>query len=281
MTRFAVLAVCLAFAASFEARAETLLERGDYLVNSIVACGNCHTPQTPSGPQRGMELAGQFVIETPAFKAYAPNITPDLDTGIGGWSDIQIADAIRNGRHPDGSLLGPPMPFEYYRKMSDRDVAAVVAYLRSVPAVRNEVPRSAYNIALPEAYGPEVVSVREPSRSDPVAYGGYLAGPLGHCLSCHTPLVNGMLDFENQLGAGGQILDGPWGVAVTANITPHEDGIGAYSDADIARAITQGVAADGTRLTPPMGFHYYRNMSADDLSALVAFLRTLEPKPSP
>lgn len=262
-------------------QAETLLERGRYLVNSIVACGNCHTPQTPQGPVQGKELAGQLVIKTPQFTAFAPNITPDIETGIGSWSDAQIITAIRDGRRPDGTTIGPPMPFEYYRDISDTDVRAIVAYLRTVPAVKSVVPRSTYKFPLPQAYGPPVTGVDEVSPRDPVRYGAYLTGPLGHCWSCHSPLVNGHPDIKNQLGAGGQVLEGPWGVAVTANITPHEDGIRDYSDHDIKQAITRGIRPDGSSLSPPMGFHYYRNIRQPDLAAIVAYMRTVQPRPLP
>ena len=173
------------------------------------------------------------------------------------------------------------MPFEYYRDISDRDVRAIVAYMRSVPAVNNAVPRSTYNFPLPPSYGPPVTRVDEISRDDPVRYGAYLTGPLGHWWSCHSPLVNGHPDIKNQLGAGGQVLDGPWGVAVTANVTPHADGIRDYSDDDIKRAITKGVRPDGSSLSPPMAFHYYRNIAQPDLAAIVAYMRTMPPKPTP
>jgi mono/diheme cytochrome c family protein len=275
-----------AFAAAFvlatSASAETLLERGTYLVQSIVACGNCHTPQTPDGPAPGMELAGQFLIEMPEFTAHAPNITQDVETGIGAWSDAEIITAIREGRRPDGSLIGPPMPIALYREVSDRDVQAIVAYLRQVPAVRNEVPRSEYRIPLPPSYGPPVAEVPEVPRDDAVAYGAYLAGPLGHCIECHTPMTEGHPDFEHRLGAGGFVFDGPWGRSVSANITPHpEDGIADYSDADIKRVITQGLRPDGSRLMPPMGIAYYANLSEADLDALVAYLRSLKPVATP
>ncbi|MCP4328481.1 MAG: cytochrome c [Alphaproteobacteria bacterium] len=270
-------------ASPVKSHAEALLERGTYLMQGIVACGNCHTPQGPEGPVEGMELAGQFLIEMgDAFTAYAPNITPDPETGIGAWSDADIATAIREGRRPDGSIIGPPMPIELYRDISDRDVAAIIAYLRSVPAVRNEVPRSTYNIPLPPAYGPPAESVAEVPRDDMVAYGAYLAGPLGHCIECHSTPVDGRPDFEHHLGAGGFVLEGPWGLAVSRNITPHpEDGIGHWTDAEIKRAITEGIRADGDPLSPPMGFGYYRNLDESDLDAIVAYLRTLPPLPFP
>ncbi|MGQ0676674.1 MAG: cytochrome C, partial [Rhodospirillales bacterium] len=136
------------------ARAETPAERGAYLANSIAACGNRHTPKNPDGTERrGMHLAGGFAIEAPPFTAVAPNITPDPETGIGAWSDHRIALAIREGMRPDGSIIGPPMPIESYSKMSDRDVAAIVAYLRAVPAVRNPTARSVYRVPLPQGWG--------------------------------------------------------------------------------------------------------------------------------
>ena len=159
------------------AQAETPLERGAYLMQSIVACGNCHTPQTPDGPVPDMELAGQFLMEDAAFKAYAPNITQDTEDGIGAWTDEQIIATIREGRRPDGTIIGPPMPIGFYRDISDTDVNAIVAYLRTVPPVKNTVPASTYNIPLPPNYGPPVDSVADKSRDDKVAYGAYLAGP--------------------------------------------------------------------------------------------------------
>ena len=98
-------AAALALAAAAATAAETQPERGRYLMSSIVACGNCHTPMGPNGPLPGQELAGGTVFDEQPFTAYAPNITPDKDTGIGSWTDAQIATAIRDGRRPDGSLI--------------------------------------------------------------------------------------------------------------------------------------------------------------------------------
>lgn len=269
-------------AASTNASAdEDLLARGDYLMNSIVACGNCHSSRDESGQfVEGMELAGNFVIEEPAFRAYAPNITPDVETGIGSWTDEEIIRAVREGIRPDGSVMGPPMAYPFYRDISDRDMQAIVAYLRSVPAVRNEVPASTYNIPLPPNWGPPVESVPEPSRDDQVAYGRYLAHTLGHCTDCHTPLVEGQHDFS-RIGAGGNLFPMPFGFewsALAANITQHPElGIGQWTDEEIERAITDGVSRDGRQLLPFMGFDFYENITDEDLDAIVAYLKTLPP----
>ncbi len=272
-----VIFLVLAASASVMAVAETRLERGRYLMQSIVACGNCHTPQGPNGPLPGMELAGGLKIEDKPFTAYSSNITPDRDTGIGKWSDAQIITAIREGRRPNGSIIGPPMPVGLYRDLSDNDVKAIVAYLRSVKAVRNAVPKSEYRMPLPPSYGPPVRQVAATPRQDLVAYGKYLAGPAGHCIECHSPPgPQGAPDIENKLGAGGFSFFGPWGTSVSPNITP--TGLARYSDADLRRVITTGVRPDGSRLKPPMATSYYARMSAADLDAVVAYLRALPPK---
>ena len=259
------------------AAAQTPLERGKYLMETIVACGNCHTQQTPQGPRPGFELAGGLKIDdSPAFVAYASNITPDAETGIGKWTDAQIITAIREGKRPDGSLIGPPMPMPSYRDMSDEDARAIVAYLRSVTPIVNRVPKSQYKIPLPPDWGPPVGSVPPVAKTDKVAYGGYLVKTLGHCLECHSPAgPNGAPDMANKPGAGGLHFKGPWGDSYSANITP--TGIGKWSDDDIKKAIQTGVRPDGVRLKPPMGYHYYKNISAADMDAIVAYLRTLKP----
>jgi mono/diheme cytochrome c family protein len=276
-------AACGALAAAMvaltlPAHAETPYERGAYLMGSIVACGNCHTPQGPSAPAPGRELAGGTKFDEPPFTAFAPNITQDRETGIGGWSDVAIITAIREGRRPDGTIIGPPMPIELYRGISDSDVQAIVAYLRKVKPVHNVVSKSVYRIPLPASYGPPVGQVPDVPRADKVAYGAYAAGPLGHCIECHSPLVQGQRDFS-RVGAGGPAIPGPWGEAVPPNITPHKDGIGDWTDAQIKRAITKGIGLHERQLSPPMAYRYYQRIRAADLDALVAYLRSLKPLP--
>jgi mono/diheme cytochrome c family protein len=252
----------------------TPFERGRYLVQGIVACGNCHTPQGPDGPVAGMALAGGMPFEEPVFTAYASNITPDAATGIGRWTDAQLIRAIREGLRPDGTVIGPPMPIGLYRGLSDPDVQAIVAYLRAQSAVVNPVPKSQYRMPLPPNYGPPVGTVAEVPRSDRLAYGRYLAGPLGHCVECHsTPGPGGMPDLQHRLGAGGMVFKGPWGASVASNITP--TGLARYTDAQLKTIITQGVRPDGSRLKPPMGTSYYARMRDDDLALLIAYLRSL------
>ncbi len=276
-------AFCLyaATAGLAQAKDDPRLVRGRELIQGIAACGNCHMQRDAQGkpiPERG--LSGGMKFDDGPFVAYAPNITPDKSTGIGGWTDKQLARAIREGIRPDGTVIGPPMPIELYRGMADADLNAIIAYLRASAPVEHKVPKSEYKMKLPPNYGPPVGKVSAPPRSDPVRYGAYLAGPLGHCLECHTPLVKGRRDYEHQKGAGGSVFKGPWGASVARNLTPHETGLKGWTDAQIARAIRDGVSRDGTPLKPPMAFGWYHNIGDGDMKALIAFLRSLKPVPT-
>lgn len=275
-----VICIASAVALTSTGRAETPVERGRYLVETIGACGNCHTPLGKRGPDRSKYMAGGFVFKEKPFTAYSSNITQDKETGIGSWTDAQIARAIREGIRPDGSLIGPPMPFELYRQLSDNDLKAMVAYLRTIKPITNKVKKSEYRMPLPKAYGPPVGKVADIPKSNKLAYGAYLAGPVGHCTECHTPMAKGHRDWS-RIGLGGQAFEGPWGVTVAANITAHKsDGLGSWSDAEIKRAIQDGVSKDGRKLTPPMGYGYYKGIKPDDMTAIVVYLRSLKPLPN-
>ena len=273
----AALAVGLALSPLAKAD-ETPLERGKYLMGSIVACGNCHTPKGPSGRALAdQELAGGTVFDAPVFHAVSANITPDKETGIGNWTDEQIVNAIRNGKRPDGTTIGPPMPIAFYRGMSDSDVHAIVAYLRSVKPISNMVEKSTYKMPLPAAYGPTVMKVPDVPRTDKVAYGKYLATGLGHCMDCHTPQVNGRNDMS-RMGAGGNQFESPiGGIIMSANLTPgNPNGIAGWTDDQLKTAIRTGNRPDRP-LVRLMAFDWYKNISDEDMDDLVAFLRTLKP----
>ena len=256
--------------------AETPLERGTYLMESIAACPVCHTPWDGDGQIADKHFAGGLVFEEDEYTAYASNITPEVETGIGGWSDEEIIIAIREGKRPDGSLIGPAMPIALYRGMSDRDAQAIVAYLRSIPPIRNEVPASEYDIPLPADYGPPLGEVPEVAYYDLGAYGEYLAGPIANCIDCHTPFVDGWRDYENMLGAGGHEMEGPWGETVARNITPDWDtGLGRWNSRKMRTAITKGLRPDGDELGPPMPYERYVTMDRQDLSAILAYVRSL------
>ena len=144
----AAAAMAIAFALPAAAQDQAaLVKRGAYLVNGPMACSNCHgTRAQDFSIVPGKEFAGGFHLVDPAFDVYSANITPDKDTGIGKWTDEQIMTAIRRGIDPEGNIIFPPMPVPTYNNLSDDDVKAVVAYLRTLTPVHNEVPESKWNI---------------------------------------------------------------------------------------------------------------------------------------
>jgi mono/diheme cytochrome c family protein len=114
---------------------DATLERGRYLVTTIMACGNCHTPKDAQGRAiAAQELAGGGVgFDIPPFAGVAANITPDRETGIGTWSDDEIKRAITQGVARDGRKLKPPMAYAAYATMTAQDLDAIVAFVRTMP----------------------------------------------------------------------------------------------------------------------------------------------------
>ena len=280
--------------------AEPSVERGEYLVRGPAACGSCHTPMGPLtndkndrrvGPIPGMELAGQVVPE-PYGQVTMTNLTPGGP--IASWTDEEVIQAIREGIRPDGSLVGFPMLIPTYRHLSDNDVKSIVLFLRSLPAVKNDLPPSKYNMPLPKSYGPPVGHVPDISEKNKVEYGAYLAGPVAHCTLCHTswgeedkeimkffmnpPDYNGLMTLPG-LGQGGMVMKGPWGMAIAANITSHPTALGRYTDEEVKKMITQGIHPSGMKLMPCMPYENYALMTDEDLDALIAYLRTIPPHP--
>ena len=265
------------------ASAETPVDRGSYLVNSIGACGNCHARDAQGSDfHPAMALAGGFIFDVidPDLPGHviAPNITPDPDAGIGKWSETDIVVALRNGKRPDGSIIGPPMPIPVYRELSDQDATAIAAYLLNAKPAKNAVQKSQYKIPLTD-YGPSVTHVDAPPQGDKAAYGAYLM-TFGHCVLCHTPPgdnepLNMKLAFAGgrQFGGIGQI-----GPSMSRNITSDPDeGLGKWTDDRIKQAITKGIRPDGTKLAGPMPYDWYAKMTPGDLDAIVAFIRTIKP----
>ena len=254
---------------------ELLIQRGDYLVNAVMSCNGCHTPRGPKGPDMSRMLSGGMTFDEPEFKVTASNITPDTETGIGKWSDYDLKKLLRTGVRPNGEAVAAIMPTAFYVALTERDLDAIVAYLRSIPAVRNETPPPEYRTKQPRPPAPLAkAAMTEADQIDPVKHGRYLA-TIAHCLECHTPRDNGKINLK-RIGAGGVEFKGPFGKSTSANITKNKDlGIGTWNDDDVRRAITQGIAKNGDPLKPPMNFAGYAKMTPQDLSALVAFVRTL------
>ena len=245
------LAIAFALAATATTvQAQTPVERGKYLVNTIMTCQNCHTPKGERGaPIYERDLSSGLSWDEPPFKVTASNITQDKETGIGNWSDADIKKALRKGERPNGVHLAAIMPADFYEILTENDLNAIVAYLRTVKPVKQTYPDPIYKIALPRHIPPGAEKpFTETDMTDKVKKGFYLA-TIGHCFECHTPMGPKGREFETRYGAGGFDFPGPWGKSTSRNITSsREKGIGAWSDAEIKRAITDGVSRDGSRL---------------------------------
>ena len=261
------------------------LERGKYLVTAVNGCLDCHSehdlwlPEMPMKP--GKEGAGAKFLDMPGLGTlYTPNITPDKETGIGNWTDDQIARAVREGIGSEERTLFPIMPYQNYRQMSDEDLASVIVYIRSIPAVRNPVQKS--EIAFPVnrlimgVPQPITEPVRDPDLATPKARGEHLA-KLASCSDCHTPQdANGQY-MENLRFGGGFIFDNAQGKKIaTANITPDPSGIPYYDEATFVKTIRTGQIGART-IDPVMPWTFYRNMTDDDLKAIFAYLKALPP----
>jgi len=279
LATFCIAALAFVGATVGAAWAETPVERGSYLVNTILTCGNCHSPKGPPEAVAGKDFSGGLRFDEPPFDVTAPNITPDKATGIGAWSDADIKKLLRTGVRPNGTPIASVMPTGFYEIITDGDMDAIVAYLRTVEPVSNKVPDPIYKMPAPRQVYPGAEKPYTQAMLDDKMKRGFYLVTIGHCLECHTPMVKGHHDWDADLGRGGFEFPGPWGVSVSRNITSSKTkGIGAWSDAEIKRAITQGIDKDGNKLKPPMGFGYYAHMTDADLDAVIAWVRTLPPK---
>jgi len=274
--------IAVLLAAAGGAIAQTPLERGSYLVNAVMACDGCHTPRGPGGVfvMEKRFSGGMQTWDTPAYLVKGSNITPDRDSGLGAWSDAEIKRALTEGTHRLGRPISPQMPFAFYKILTPRDLDATVAYLRSVAPVVNAVQAPVYKAAMRVDLVPDAVKpFTEDALRDPVKRGFYLA-TIAHCMLCHSRRPDGMQDYQNSWGKGGYVFTEPWGSAVVSNITSHpKSGIGAWTDAEIKRALTQGVSPrDGRVYKQPMARqNYFSRMTEEDLNAIVAWIRTLPP----
>ncbi len=261
------------------------VERGRYIFTAGSVCVGCHSEwdRTLDGhpAKAGMEGAGRTWADEELPWLTAPNLTPDVETGAGSWTDDMLARAIREGIGHDGRTLFPIMPYGRFAGMTDEDLASVVVYLRTLPAVRNPLPKT----AVPFPPGPLINSlprpittpVAAPDLSTPERKGEHLVR-MAVCAECHTPAdAQGNklpgLDF-----AGGFPLpDLKAGHTVSSvNLTQDPSGIPYYDEALFIQTIRTGRVV-ARELDDMMPWAAYRNLTDDDLKAMFAYLKTLTP----
>jgi hypothetical protein len=261
------------------------LARGEYLVNNLTDCMDCHAQHdwtSHDAPLIPNTLgAGQDMNMLKGFpgQVFAPNITPDPETGAGNWSDDQLARAIREGVGHDGRALFPFMPYPDFHNMSDEDLASVVVYLRSLPPINQRHPPT--QLIFPVKYLIRAVpqpineSVPQPDISTPEKRGKYLVAVAG-CTDCHTPADDHGQPLPGMDFSGGFILEGPWGRVASANITFDPSGIPYYDEALFTQTMRTGFVK-ARKLSQIMPWRTYRGMTDEDLAAIFAYIKTLKP----
>jgi hypothetical protein len=262
------------------------IARGKYLVHHVAACIGCHSPvqdTIPGEPPVEEKLgSGRDFGEIPNYPVHirSRNLTPDKDTGLGGWTDGEIARAIREGVSKDGSPLFPQMPYKTYSKtMSDGEVLDIIAYLRTLRPVKNDPgrPSVSFPVSMFVRAAPaplETPPPPAPSPSDKMARGKWLL-EVCSCKDCHDSVNEKMEKIPGKTLAGGFKFPLPngKGYAIAPNITSDKaTGIGSYSDEDIRRVIDEGKGKNGRNLYV-MPWSYYRGMTKEDKDALIAALR--------
>ena len=253
-----------------------LVKRGDYLVNGILTCGNCHTPKGPNGDIMDKEFSGGLSWDEPPFKVTAPNITQDKETGIGNWSDADIKKLLRTGMRPNGVHIAMVMPTGFYDIMTERDLDAVVAYLRTLKPIKNKVADPVYKMPQVEHVFPGGEKpYTEAMMGDKVKKGFYLA-TIAHCMECHTPMVQGPASLGPRSAPAASNSPGPGASRCRATSPRARPRASAAGPTPRSSAPSPPASSkDGSHLKPPMGFHYYASMTPDDLDAVIAYLRTV------
>jgi mono/diheme cytochrome c family protein len=248
--------------------AETSIERGQYLVNAAAACRSCHTPKDPTA----IPLSGGAKFRNGQAVVFSPNITPDVETGIGSWSGQQIMTAVRQGIRPDGSHIGPPMPQGAYKSMSDADAEAIAAYLKSVTPVHHSVQRRTSEDRPSGFDEPSSVAIHEAPTDDAISRGRYIVRALTHCFECHGQRSEPPQGSDQASDQKDHLFRGPWGVVAAPSLAP--EALSTFTDAQLATLITTGVRPNSSSLIGPMPIAAYAGLKSDDLAAIIAYLRS-------
>jgi mono/diheme cytochrome c family protein len=265
------------------------LERGKYIFHHAAACVDCHSTRDfskLSGPVKpGTEgMGGDKFDEEMGLPGtfYARNITP---YGVGTWTDGELLRAITEGISKDGSALFPIMPYLVYGKMDREDIYSVIAYIRTLPSIKNDVPKDA--VKFPMNMIMKTIPTKnsfttKPDKKDIIAYGKYLVEGAS-CTDCHTPSKDGE-PIPGKMFSGGIEINLPGNTVVrTANITPdNETGLGQWTKEQFIKRFKQcsDPAYGNTPYKPGefqtiMPWTVYAGLTEEDLGAIYEYLRTI------
>ena len=263
-----------------------VIARGRYVVRVAAGCYVCHgDPNQAERAAAGEEipLSGGFEFKIPPGSFFARNITPDPETGIGRFSDGEVARALRFGVGHDGRAL---LPFMEMQGLSDEDLTAVISYLRAQPPVRNAVPNHRFNLlgrvvkatALANPVGPKETPLQVNPQGATVENGRYLAESVANCWACHTErnMMSGELTGPRFAGNKSWPDEkNPKRMWHPANLTPDPTTgrLAKFTEDDFVARFRAGPALEGT----PMPWQSFRNLNEDDLRAIYRYLNTLPP----
>jgi mono/diheme cytochrome c family protein len=291
-----------------DAGADPEVERGEYLVSAVAVCGDCHTPRNKDGSFDTTRL----LAGNPAFADIAPktkgmglvpskNLTPDPETGLGDWSDDEIKNAMLNGMDNEGEPLFAIMPYYVLHNMSEEDADAIVAYLRSIPAVEQEIPEReelGFEVTaaspVPAEMIPDTTLPTTDEDYEAAVQGKYLAGNIGICMECHTAAAMAPvpIDVKGLFAGGREFVAAEIGlpsppfpeVIVSHNVTPDKTGIAGFTPEQVRTVLKQGTDEEGDGICPPMPsgpMGAFANLTDEDALAIGVYLTTIEPIANP
>jgi mono/diheme cytochrome c family protein len=285
-----------------------LVQRGDYLVNAVIACGDCHTPRLEGGKFDTTKfLAGDttpapmclFFNPTSGECLHARNLTNDV-TGLKNRTDDEIKTMFMKGLRPAATGGGQPtplhpvMPYYVFANMTDADADAIVAYLRTVPAVSNTIPAPGDSWKVPAPVAKlNVANVPKPLPTYPqqtqALHGQYLATQTGLCVECHSkhlmpgPGVATVLD-ETKILQGGEDFTGILGPTlpiVSKNLTPDPTtGLGNWTIDEVVKAVVMGKDKMDKGICPPMPtgpMSAYSKLTPSDAADIAHYLKSITP----
>ena len=259
-----------------------MVQRGEYIFHAAGGC-SCHTDT----PNKGALMAGGRAIKTPFGTIYSTNITADMKTGIGQWSDADFLRAMTQGVGPKGEQYFPVFPYTSFTRMTQRDLLDLKAYLFSLPAVQQANTPHALRAPFGWRFGVRLWKwlyfrpgtwQPDPAQSSAWNRGAYLATAPGHCTECHTPR-NRLGGLKTEMAYAGA-ADGPEG-ELAPNITPHEaTGIGDWNSPDLVWFLQTGFKPDGDDaqgLMSELISSGYKHLTEADLQAIATYLKALKP----
>lgn len=274
-----------------EGTSQKILDRGNYLVHSVVNCVDCHSqldmnkfslPVVPGTEGGGGLALHELLPEDIPGKIFVSNITPYV---LKDWSDEEIARAITKGINKKGDTLFPVMPYHGLSRMAKEDVEAVIAYIRTLKPIENKIPdrqlfepAAVYGSLPDNDYKNNIM----PDSNDKVKYGEYLV-TIGHCTDCHTPLTKEKMPDTSKYLSGGRHFKTPGFTVIVANITPDPDyGIGSWTEEAFLTKFRTNASKENLETTPGrlntiMPWSFFGTMTDHDLKCIYAYLRTIKP----